>query len=96
MNPNLPAKIITDISILAEKYSVSKVILFGSRARGTNRSTSDIDIAVSGGRTREFAVNIDDELDSLQMIDVVILDEPITQELRNEIERDGIVIYEKI
>ena len=33
----------------AQKYGITKIILFGSRVRGTNTERSDIDIAVYGG-----------------------------------------------
>ena len=36
MKYNLPERVIRDISTFAKKHSVEKVILFGSRARGTN------------------------------------------------------------
>lgn len=35
--------------MLAEKYNIEKVILFGSRARGDYKRASDIDLAVQGG-----------------------------------------------
>ena len=40
---------VKDIVTFAKRYSVRKVILFGSRARGNNTERSDIDIAVYGG-----------------------------------------------
>ena len=46
MNGNLPDKVFEEIVWAAEKCKVQKVILFGSRARGTNGERSDIDIAV--------------------------------------------------
>ena len=39
------------------------MILFGSRARGDHNKTSDIDLAVSGGNTAKFAVDIEEETD---------------------------------
>ena len=41
-------EVIEEIRNLAQKYDIEKVILFGSRARGDFRRTSDIDIAVTG------------------------------------------------
>lgn len=38
-------EVIEEIRNLAQKYDIEKVILFGSRARGDFRRTSDIDIA---------------------------------------------------
>lgn len=37
-----------EIIDFAKQYKASKVVLFGSRARGTNQDKSDIDIAVYG------------------------------------------------
>ena len=49
MKYNIPERVLRDISVFAKKYSINKVILFGSRARGDNTERSDIDIAVYGG-----------------------------------------------
>lgn len=46
---SIPKRITKDITAFAEKHGIQKVILFGSRARGTHTERSDIDIAVSGG-----------------------------------------------
>jgi len=45
MKYNIPERVLKDISAFAKKYSINKVILFGSRARGDNTERSDIDIA---------------------------------------------------
>ena len=42
-------EVIGEICSLAEKYGLKKVILFGSRARGSYQRASDIDLAVLGG-----------------------------------------------
>ena len=44
---NKTAVIVKDT--FAQKYGITKIILFGSRVRGTNTERSDIDIAVYGG-----------------------------------------------
>ena len=49
MKYNLPDRILRELSSFAQEYSITKIILFGSRARGTNTERSDIDIAVYGG-----------------------------------------------
>ena len=46
---DLPERVVKDIVTFAKRYSVRKVILIGSRARGNNTERSDIDIAVYGG-----------------------------------------------
>lgn len=74
-----------------------KVVLFGSRARGDNLPKSDIDIAVAGCRDfRRFSYLIDERLDTLLDIDAVNLDESLSQQLLDEIARDGVILYEKI
>ncbi len=95
-NVNLPEKALKDIITLAEKCGLEKVILFGSRARGDNRAKSDIDLAVSGGKTDEFRCLADEEVYTLLMFDIVDLDGPVQTELMRSIEREGVVIYEKV
>lgn len=82
----------------AKQCKTNKVVLFGSRARGTNQDKSDIDIAIYGCNDfEEFKRKVDEELWSLLKIDIVNMDESyISQELIKEIGRDGIVLYEKI
>lgn len=96
MKYNLPQKVEKDIIKIAKKYDLESVVLFGSRARRDNGERSDIDLAVRGGDSIAFAVSIQEEAETLLMFDVVELDKPIKRELLNEIEREGIVIYEKI
>ena len=48
-------KVIEEIRQLAVDYNIQKVILFGSRARGDYHERSDIDLAVLGGDTNNFA-----------------------------------------
>jgi len=43
---NLAERLIESIQDVGRKYAVEKIVLFGSRARGDNRLTSDIDLAV--------------------------------------------------
>ena len=93
---NVPDRVIADITRFAKDNGVRKVILFGSRARGTNRERSDIDIAVSGGDFINFYYDIEEKVWTLLMFDIVNLDKPISDKLKHEIERDGVVIYEKI
>lgn len=70
--------------------------LFGSRARGDNSERSDIDIAVSGGDFTKFYYDVEEDVWTLLSFDIVNVDNHISDELRLEIERDGVVLYEKI
>lgn len=96
MNPNLSQPITDSIIALARQCNLDKVILFGSRARGTNRERSDIDLAIQGGDTTTFAANVDEDIPTLLFFDVVDLGKPMQLELLQEIRKDGIVIYEKV
>lgn len=95
MDYDLPERVVRDIIKFSEKHGIQKVILFGSRARKTNSERSDIDIAVSGGNYLDFYYDIEENSHTLLMFDVVDLDKGISQELQDEIERDGILLYEK-
>ena len=58
-------QVIEEIRKLARRHSVSQVILFGSRARGDFRRTSDIDLAVLGGDFDRFALDVEEETSTL-------------------------------
>ncbi|MDE5763356.1 MAG: nucleotidyltransferase domain-containing protein [Ruminococcus sp.] len=96
MKYNLPERVERDIIKIARKNRVKKVILFGSRARGTNSERSDIDLAISGGNALDFYYDIKEKTWTLLMFDVVELDKGISEELQTEINRDGVILYEEI
>lgn len=89
-------KVIRQIRDMAEQYGIKKVLLFGSRARGDFKRTSDIDIAVTGGDFERFVLDVDEETSTLLEYDIVNLDREMQDELRDSIEKEGIVLYEKV
>lgn len=89
-------QVIDEICSLAQKYKVKKVILFGSRARGDYRRASDIDLAVCGGNTSLFALDVEEETFTPLKYDVVNLDGDVQEELRHSIQAEGIILYEEI
>ena len=89
-------QVLREIREIAERYGVKKVILFGSRARGDFRRTSDIDLAVSGGDFARFALDVDEETSTLLMFDIVDFDRDMQEELREAIQSEGKVLYEKV
>ncbi len=95
MQLNLNEKIITAIAALAQKHDVRRVILFGSRARGDNKERSDIDLAVSGGKTAAFIADAETEIPTLLQLDIVDLDKPLQAELLQMIKTEGVTLYEK-
>ena len=96
MNTGINEKVLREIQELADRYKIHRVILFGSRARGDYHKTSDIDLAVSGGDIVSFTFDVDEVTYTLFNFDVVNLDGPVQEELRESIEKEGIIIYEKI
>ena len=95
MKCHISDRIVKDISVSARKHDIQEAILFGSRARGTNTERSDIDIAVSGGDFNSFYWDIKENVHSLLIFDIIDLDSGVSEELKKELERDGVVIYEK-
>lgn len=95
MKYNVPDRVIKDISAFSKKYNVQKVILFGSRARGTHAERSDIDIAVIGGDFDSFYWAVKEKTHTLLSFDIVDYDSEASEQLKREIEKDGVVIYEQ-
>lgn len=95
MKYNLSERLAGEICRFARSAGVEKIVLFGSRARGNNTERSDVDLAVYGGDFDSFYWNIQENVHSLLMFDLVNVDEGISRDLEEEIERDGIVLYEK-
>ena len=95
MTYDIPERVVKDIVSFAKDNNVDKVIVFGSRARGTNTERSDIDIAVIGGNFTDFYWDIKEKTHSLLSFDIVELGENTSDELKSEIERDGVILYEK-
>ena len=88
--------VLQQIRALAARYEVHQVILFGSRARGEHKERSDIDLAVRGGDVSGFALAVDEETDTLLRYDVVDLSRPTDATLLENIEKDGVMLYEKV
>lgn len=84
-------------SVFSSNPQVTKVILFGSRARGDSDERSDIDLAVATSamdiREKTRLTYLCDELDTLLPIDLIWLDEA-SQPLKDQIKRDGVILYE--
>ena len=91
MRMDLELKLQREILAYAEKNGIGKVILFGSRARGTNHDRSDVDLAVLGGDVMSFKYDLDEHARTLLMFDVVDLAKRgLSKDLLSEIERDGV------
>ena len=78
---------INEIQKLAKIHNMNKVILFGSRARGDFKRTSDIDLAAEGENFDRFALDIEEETSTLLQYDIVNLGRDMQEELRGECQK---------
>ena len=94
MEFRLNEEILRKIKNISKKYK-NKFYIFGSRARGDYKKTSDIDIAILGKVTKEEKFKISNELDELEipyMLDIVFMQEVCSEELKNNIYNQGVEI----
>ncbi len=91
-------QVYSQITDIAKQYQVKKIVLFGSRARGDYQRKSDIDLAIYGCQDfLEFSAHLEEEIWSLLRLDLINMSAmPVSEELIDEIERDGVVLYEAI
>ena len=87
-NTGIKTEVIDEIISFAKKHDIHCVILFGSRARGDFKRTSDIDIAASGGDFDRFALDVDEETSTLLEFDIVDMDRDMQDALRESIRRE--------
>lgn len=92
----LKEELIAEIVEYAKKHKVEKLFLFGSRARGDYKERSDIDLAFYGGNENRFPLDLEEETQTLLFYDVVNLKGIVSKELMDSINRDGVLLYEKI
>ena len=83
------------IGILSVLFPKAKIYLFGSRARGTHRDASDIDIAIDAGSKLSFSQvgEASDTLNALNIpykMDVVDM-HLIPEDMKKMILQDGIL-----
>ncbi len=87
-------------SVFSRYPQVAEAILYGSRAKGTYRKGSDIDLTLCGGEDLTLRVRhrIADELDDLLLpytIDLSILRDINDPDVLQHIERVGVALYER-
>ncbi|MCI8760807.1 MAG: nucleotidyltransferase domain-containing protein [Clostridia bacterium] len=97
----LDEKIISDIIEILKKYEeVESAKIYGSRARGDYRKSSDIDIALFGDNlTFSIHTNIFYEIDNLYLpykIDLINFNSiSLANKIRENIIREGVEFYAK-
>jgi uncharacterized protein len=95
----LKSDIDTILSVIKKQERINKVILFGSRAKGTYTPGSDIDLALSGTNlVTDDILDIFVDLDYLDLpykFDLIILERIKEKDLKDHITRVGIILYDK-
>ena len=95
MNHSIPDRVLREITSFARKHRIEKVILFGSRAKGNHTERSDIDLAVVGEDFDGFYWDVTEKTHTLLSFDIVELNANASDDLKKEIERDGVILYEE-
>lgn len=101
MKFGLKEQTIQKICAVFDRYpQVDRAILYGSRAKGTARTGSDIDLTLVGGEdlTLKVLYRIMDDLDDLLLpytIDLSIYAQINNPAMREHIQRVGVTFYEK-
>jgi predicted nucleotidyltransferase len=73
--------------------TIKKVIIFGSRAKGTENINSDIDLCISFiGKSKGTIVEEINDVIGVYSCDIVFLDS-LNENIEKQIARDGIEIY---
>ena len=92
-----PSDLYSHLAALAAQYGAQKLVLFGSRARGDHRPSSDIDLAVYGmpedNRSR-FWAEVED-LPTLLDFDLVHISPTTSPALLENITKDGVPLMDK-
>ncbi|NLW33574.1 MAG: nucleotidyltransferase domain-containing protein [Fibrobacter sp.] len=86
------------VSVFKKFPQIEKVIVFGSRVKGSYKNGSDIDLALTGSIDLETLTKIDCKLDDLLLpytFDIVAVDKIDNPDLVDHINRVGIILYKK-
>jgi predicted nucleotidyltransferase len=90
-----------ELEILREVFKqfehIDEVILFGSRAKGTHKNSSDIDLAIKGDvdiqTLSKLKLTLEEDTLLPYFFDVIIYDSIDNSELREHIDKFGEKIY---
>lgn len=92
-----------EVSALRDAFAafpeVEEAIIYGSRARGTNRDSSDIDITLKGNALTYLQLALlDAQIDDLYLpyfVDLSLFSKLRNEDLLESINREGKVLYRK-
>jgi len=84
------------INYFLNNSNIEKVIIFGSRAKGTENINSDIDLCVGYiGKSKGTIVEEINDVIGIYSCDIVFLNS-LNENIEKQIARDGIEIYSKV
>ena len=81
--------VISEDAKLCRNFHAKEVILYGSRAKGTARERSDIDIAVTGVKNFDILEEKIEELPTLYSVDLLNMDTCRNDLLKEDIRQYG-------
>ena len=86
-------------AVFATHQEIDQVLIYGSRAKGTERTGSDIDLAATGPRmSLQMILKIESEIDDLLLpykVDLCLLAQIENPALLEHIQRVGEVFFER-
>ncbi|MCX7998542.1 MAG: nucleotidyltransferase domain-containing protein [Leptospiraceae bacterium] len=88
------------VEFLSRYPQIEKAILFGSRALGTYKPSSDVDIAIFGEQAdwklaSQLKLDIEEETYLPYFFDIVSYNSIQEKNLKEEIDKKGVSIYER-
>lgn len=93
---DIPQIVLEEILAIAKRYpQIYKIILYGSRARGDNQPTSDIDLAIYTADHQEvpqFSFDIDEQTSTMLKFDVALITPKTDKNFVRNINKDGVIL----
>lgn len=87
------------VSVLQLNRNITKIVLFGSRAKGTYHAGSDVDLALSGANLGlQDVLDLSIEIDKLSlpyMFDLILYNRIKETSLLDHLQRVGITLFER-
>lgn len=90
----LKDEVINFIIDKAQELQMTKVVLFGSRARNAYSDKSDIDLAIEGAALHEYEEALEENCPTLLSFDLIDTSQDLSAELTQRILEEGVVLYE--
>lgn len=86
-------KLIDEVKNICINNGVSHLYLFGSYAKGTERTGSDVDVVVQGVKNYKKLANDIDNIKTLETINIFNYDKINNKFLLEDIDKYGKIIY---